>query len=190
MKTPYYTGKGDDGTTHLLGSGPVKKTNPTVVAIGDIDELNSFIGLAIANTSDERINNALQLVQDRLYTIGAELAGADGNTANLKTKINTISSVNVKELEDAIEELDSELPKLKEFVLPGGSLSSANLHVARAIARRAERSVVRITEKQPHVRINHYISAYLNRLSSYLFAAARYMNNKEGIDEPHPTYTR
>lgn len=180
--TTYYTGHGDEGETGTMGKGRIKKDSKLAVAIGDIDELNSIVGVAIANTPDERINSLLKVIQDRLFMVGAEISASVEGGAKLKFSLKEGST---KDLEREIEELGLRLPALKKFVLPGGSLSAAYLHLARSVARRAERSVVALSSEN---RINPALMQYLNRLSSFFFVAALYMNKKEGIEEFNPTY--
>ncbi|MCW6159624.1 MAG: cob(I)yrinic acid a,c-diamide adenosyltransferase [Candidatus Micrarchaeales archaeon] len=181
--TVYYTGKGDEGETGTIGKGRIKKDSKLAVAMGDIDELNSIVGVAVANTPDERINSLLRVIQDRLFMVGAELSASLEGGAKLKFALKDGST---KDLEKEIEELGSRLPELKKFVLPGGSLSASYLHLARAAARRAERSVVALSSEN---KINPALLQYLNRLSSFFFVAALYMNKKEGIEEFNPTYS-
>lgn len=182
--TIYYTGKGDKGDTGVMGKGRVSKDSQIAHAMGDIDELNSVIGVAIANTTDERIAKLLKVIQDRLFTMGAEVSASVEGGAKPKS---TITDKDVKQLEMEIDELGSRLPDLKKFVLPGGSISGAYLQLARSVARRAERSVVAF-DSSSKVKVNPNIKSYLNRLSSFMFAAALYMNKKEGIEEDNPTY--
>ncbi len=183
--TLYYTGKGDDGSTGITGKGRVEKDCCQIEALGDVDELNSIVGVAIANTTDSYITNMLEVVQDKLFTLGAEVSAAVENGAKPKS---VIDEKTVKDLEKGIDEIGATLPELKKFVLPGGSLSSAYLHLARSIARKAERSVVSLN-KETKTKLNPNILKYLNRLSSFFFAAALYMNKKEGIDETNPSYS-
>lgn len=178
----FYTGKGDSGETDTMGLGRIAKDSPITVAIGDIDELNSAIGVAVANLDDDRAASSLKVVQDRLFSLGAELSCSDKALENIRGRI---CADDVKELEQQVEEFASRLPRLRKFVLPGGSISASYLHLARAVARRAERSVVMLSRKR---KVNPYIISYLNRLSSFLFVAALMMNVKEGIDELNPTY--
>ncbi len=173
----YYTGKGDEGFTHVIGSCPLKKDAPIVRALGDIDELNSAVGFACANITDEHLEDMLLGVQNVLFLVGADIAssGKDSTkSATIKTK--------VKELEEAIDELGATLPELKKFVLPRGSIGASCLHLSRAICRRAESSVATLdlTDKTA--------GRYLNRLSSFLFVAALYLNKKEGVEETNPAY--
>ncbi|MEM3827297.1 MAG: cob(I)yrinic acid a,c-diamide adenosyltransferase [Candidatus Micrarchaeaceae archaeon] len=177
----FYTGAGDGGRSNMLGKWVIK-SSAIIDAIGCVDELNSFIGLAIANIDDDRIAGMLRQVQNDLFVIGAELA----SQINPRFAPNTaIGSVKVKWLEDFIEDLSKRVPDMKHFVLPGGSLAASYLHVARAMARRAERSAVRIKAKRGKP---SSILPYLNRLSSLLFVTALYMNKKEGVEEENPHY--
>ncbi len=178
--TKYYTGVGDDGSTGIVGKGRVGKDSRIIQAVGEIDELNSVVGVAIANTPDSYINKMLKVVQDRLFVIGAEISSTGGT--KLKSNIDAYA---VTDLEKQIDEIGTTLPELKKFVLPGGSLSSSYLHLARSVSRRAERSVVALSKE---TKINPSVLRYLNRLSSFFFAAALYVNKKEGIEEFNPTY--
>jgi cob(I)alamin adenosyltransferase len=154
--TRIYTRSGDDGTT-ALGSGErVSKTSPRVAAYGTIDELNAQLGVVLA-----------------------ELCISE--TARAKTSGPAIEKRHVEALEELIDRLNKTLPPLKNFVLPGGSLAAAHLHVARTVCRRAERAVVTLAEKEP---IGSHVLPYLNRLSDALFVMARYQNRQAGVDEP------
>ena len=174
MSTIYYTGKGDDGTTGVLSGKRLRKDDALIEAIGNIDELNSAVGIAIAHIEDEEVKNQLKSVQNILFILGANLASAEGKKMD-KAQLNPDSLV---ELEAFIKKLGNAIPELKKFVLPGGSKASAHLHMARAIARRCERSI--IAAKSTY-NIDIEVVADLNRLSSYLFAAALYMNLKNGV---------
>lgn len=179
---PYYTGTGDKGETGTLGSVRLKKSDRLFDAIGDVDELNSSIGVAITNITDKHICDMLLSVQNDLFTVGAELAAsADGRAA---PKI-TITDGKVKDLEKGIDELGATLPPLKKFVLPGGSIGGSCLHLSRSVCRRAERSVVGAASE---VKINESLGKYMNRLSSFLFVAALCINRNEGVEERHPVY--
>jgi cob(I)alamin adenosyltransferase len=181
--TIYYTGSGDDGSTGVMGKGRVQKDSCMTVALGEIDELNSVVGVAIANTSDDYINRMLNVIQNKLFVIGAEISASIEGGAKPKT---SISEETIKDLEKQIDEIGATLPELKKFVLPGGSISSAYLHLARSVARRAERATVALSKD---TKINPNILKYLNRLSSFFFATALYVNKKEGIDETNPAYS-
>ncbi|MDE1810901.1 MAG: cob(I)yrinic acid a,c-diamide adenosyltransferase [Candidatus Micrarchaeota archaeon] len=177
----FYTGSGDSGHSGLIGGSRAPKSDTIFEAIGDVDELNSAIGVAITNSTDDHLADMLQNVQNKLFTVGAELASAAHGTAK---PAKSVDAESVKELENGIEELSSTLPELKKFVLPGGSAGGAYLHLARSICRRAERSVIRAGDKA----VNPEAVRYLNRLSSFLFVAALYINRKEGVEEQNPTY--
>ncbi|MCL4373967.1 MAG: cob(I)yrinic acid a,c-diamide adenosyltransferase [Candidatus Marsarchaeota archaeon] len=175
----FYTGLGDTGYTNLIKAGKIKKSSKIIEAIGNIDELNSAIGVAITNLTTDRISKTLKDIQNILFIIGAELATPSSESA-VKRKI---GEHDVKALEEHIEELGSAV-SIDRFVLPGGSIGASYLHLARSICRRAERSVIALGNIEEH---RHMIS-YMNRLSSYLFVAALYVNKLEGVDESSPTY--
>ncbi len=175
---PFYTGKGDGGESHVYGR-TASKDSAIFSAIGDVDELNSAIGVAIANISDDNVGAALMGVQNELFVIGAELAGY-----SVPSNKRTIGRGEIKELESLIDEYGIRVGRVERFVLPGGSIGASHLHSARAVARRAERSVVGLGAECK----NRWIPAYLNRLSSMLFVMALYVNKKEGVEEAHPDY--
>lgn len=177
------TGSGDNCCTGTLGSARLKKDSRLIIAIGDVDELDCAVGVAIANISDKHVSDMLTAVQNNLFIVGAELAASiNGTRSALKGRI---TKRKVKELEEAIEELGSTLPSLKKFVLPGGSAGGAQLQLSRAICRRAERSVV---AAGPSPRISGDLRKYMNRLSTFLFVAALHVNMKEGAEELNPVY--
>ncbi len=181
MPKIFYTGFGDKGDT-ALGKDRVRKDNDVISAIGNIDELNSELGVAMQNVSDERISKQLAYMQNKLFTVGAELASLmDKRFLPRKP----IGSEDVKQLEIGIEELGAMVPELKKFVLPGGPYGAAYLDRARTVARRAERSIVGLTKKYE---ISPEMLVYMNRMSSVLFVLARYINKKEGVEELHPEY--
>lgn len=164
-----YTRTGDSGETSLLGGSRVAKNDPRIEAYGTIDELSSFLGVARASWSDSPIDGQLAHVQNDLFDIGASLAAAD------LSRFAGVKESRITELENAIDAMESELAPLANFILPGGSLAAANLHVARTVCRRAERLVVALdAAHETTVR-------YLNRLSDYLFVAARFANAKLGV---------
>ncbi|MBK5259142.1 MAG: cob(I)yrinic acid a,c-diamide adenosyltransferase [Thermoanaerobaculia bacterium] len=164
-----YTRTGDSGETSLLGGSRVAKNDPRIEAYGTIDELSSFLGVARASWSASPIDGQLANVQNDLFDIGARLAAVD------LSRFAGVKQSRIIELEDAIDAMESELAPLANFILPGGSLAAANLHVARTVCRRAERLVVALEgAHETTVR-------YLNRLSDYLFVAARFANAKLGI---------
>jgi cob(I)alamin adenosyltransferase len=163
-----YTRTGDDGTTGLVDGSRISKTSPLLSAIGDVDEANSAIGVAIAALPPGPVAAALTRFQNDLFDLGADLATPDGITGALR-----VTPGQVALIETAIDLLNAELEPLASFVLPGGSAASGALHLARAIVRRAERSAVAAGEVSA---IRPVVLAYLNRLSDYLFVAARHVN--------------
>lgn len=175
-----YTRTGDKGTTSLVYGKRVRKDDPRVDAYGTCDEANSMIGLAVSALTGldfegkEAFLTKIHKVQTNLFHVGAELATPEGKEVYWSVK-----DEHIKELEAAIDEWDQTLEPLKQFVLPGGSRPAAALHVARTIVRRAERLTVKIEEAY-----NPLVQAYLNRLSDFLFVAARYINHQLGITEP------
>lgn len=177
---PYYTGKGDAGRTGLLGACDFDKKDPIFAAIGDLDELNGAVGAALYYSHDDMVRGELKMIQNDLFVIGANLASAKG----VKRKAGLKDGA-VERLESAIENIERRIPAPGKFVIPGGCEGAVHLHIARAIARRAERSVFAVPAKY---RVSPEVKEYLNRLSSYLFAAAIYLNYIEEIDESHPTY--
>lgn len=174
-----YTKSGDKGETSLVYGQRVPKHSPRVDAYGTCDEANSSIGLALSflPSGDEwqELRKAFHIVQTKLFHIGAELATPTGKQVGWP-----IVEEDVEYLEGQIDTLDADLPPLTNFILPGGHPAAAAMHIARTVVRRAERKSVEITEKET---INPTTIKYLNRLSDYLFVAARYINHKVGESE-------
>lgn len=173
-----YTRTGDDGTTGLVDGSRVSKTDPRMVAIGDVDELNSAIGVAIAAIADPALTPKLSRIQNDLFDLGADLAtpAKDGAEDFAPSEmVLRIVPAQAYWLEREIDALNDNLEPLRSFILPGGS--AASLHLARAIARRAERAAVTIDAP-----INPAALVYLNRLSDFLFVACRAVNQKAGGD--------
>ena len=181
-----YTKKGDDGTTKSFHCDQrMSKSSAIAEALGALDETNSFLGLCKIKskkyefksgegTSFEKIIND---VQKDLFIIGAEVAGS---------KI-FITEDKVKEMEIIIDYIERELPPIKSFFVPGGSKLAVYFDIVRTVARRAERRVVEVSEEKK-VEVGQYTLAYLNRLSSLLYAAARLANHRAGISEESPDY--
>lgn len=167
-----YTKTGDAGETGLFGGGRVPKDDPRVRAYGEVDELNATLGFAAALDPASFEADFLQSIQRDLFTIGAELATP--NAAKLKQRIGT---ERVSAIEAVIDQHESSLAPLKNFILPGGTPKAAALHVARATCRRAERAVVTLARAG---QINAAIIHYLNRLSDLLFVLARAVNKQAG----------
>jgi cob(I)alamin adenosyltransferase len=175
-----YTRSGDDGQTSLFGGRRVYKNNLRVAAYGDVDELNSALGAAVAVEPKELQAELLTSIQRDLFSIGGRLASPDPEKVSGALKKAVIEDERIAAIEAAIDGAESELPELRQFVLPGGTLKSALLHQARSVCRRAERSVVALsqTEAVPPV-----ILAYLNRLSDLLFVLARLANRDANLQD-------
>lgn len=175
-----YTKSGDKGETSLVYGMRVPKHDPRVDAYGTCDEANSAIGLALShlpnNEKWQELFSVFHIVQTKLFHIGAELATPAGKEVGWK-----IEESDVGQLENIIDKWDAELPALKNFVLPGGCPAGAGFHFARTVARRAERKAIAVSEQ---LEVNPVVIRYLNRLSDFLFVAARYVNQKEGTVEP------
>ena len=172
-----YTRKGDEGNTSLTNGDLVSKSNARIKAYGDVDELNSFIGLAITGI-DPVLASILTSIQKDLFAIGAQLADPKYDERQ-KTKQKTeVSDKKIKEFEELMDKFDNELEPLRAFILPGGTKKAAMLHVCRTVSRRAERTVVELTTSGENV--SPVILKYLNRLSDLLFTMARVQNKKDG----------
>jgi cob(I)alamin adenosyltransferase len=175
--TRIYTRAGDSGETSLGDGSRVPKLDCRIGAFGTVDELNAALGLTLAEpTLPERLRAPLQQIQNDLFDVGADLSVPFGVTDRLR-----VDQPAVERLEKLCDELNAELPMLKSFVLPGGTEAAARLHVARTTCRRAEREALAASEEHE---INPLVLAYLNRLSDFLFIAARSANADAGRDEP------
>ncbi len=177
--TKIYTRKGDDGTTALGSKLRVPKDDLRVTAYGTIDELNSLIGLALSYGLDDRLAEVLPGIQNTLFHLGSDLAfPAEDKEA---WQVPRIEDRHIAELEDLIDELNEIVGPLQNFILPGGSSGAAALQVARAVCRRAERSIVSLSRSQE---INPLNLNFINRLSDALFVMGRYENKRKGIEDP------
>ena len=177
--TKIYTRGGDQGLT-ALGSGTrVPKDALRVQAYGTADELNSQLGVAVAGGLCERLATLLPTIQNELFHLGSDLCFTEEDKR--KYNIPLIEERHVTALEELIDELTAVVGPLENFILPGGSLGAAQLHVARTICRRAEREVVTLGREEA---IGPYVLQYLNRLSDALFVMARYENHMRGMPEP------
>ena len=172
-----YTKSGDKGTTGLYGGGRVSKHSPRIAAYGDVDELNSLLGIARAASAHKPLQDTLGEIQSTLFTLGAQLA-----SPQVDPKIEVITSAHVDSLERQIDVVSETLPEMRSFILPGGSQSSAYLHLARTVCRRAERSVVALSQI-PNEPVDHWLLTYINRLSDLLFVLARLANQLERIPD-------
>ncbi|GAA4766658.1 cob(I)yrinic acid a,c-diamide adenosyltransferase [Stakelama sediminis] len=173
-----YTRTGDTGTTGLVDGSRVSKANPRLDAMGDVDELNSAIGVALAALGDDARADVLRTIQNDLFDLGADLATPGEDFAPGEMMLRIVPE-QVTRLEREIDALNADLEPLKSFILPGGSASGAALHLARAIARRAERTMVAASEQ---VALNPQALTYINRLSDYLFVVARHVNKSGAGD--------
>jgi cob(I)alamin adenosyltransferase len=174
-----YTKTGDSGETGLFGGPRVKKSDARVEAYGDVDELNVAVGAARALVEDPEFDGLLANVQEELFCVGVELATPHG--AKARGAIPPVDSAWTARLERAMDGWDAELPPLAKFVVPGGTRTAAALHVARTVCRRAERRVVSLAAE---VEVEPAVLAYLNRLSDFLFVAARVANHRARREEP------
>lgn len=170
-----YTRTGDDGTTGLVDGSRVSKADARLAAIGDVDEANSAIGVAAA-ALDGTVLEALTRIQNDLFDLGADLA-TPGDDFTPSEMVLRVVPAQVTRLEREIDAMNAHMPPLTSFILPGGSAGAASLHLARAIVRRAERAGVAVGAG-----INPVALAYLNRLSDFLFVAARYVNQNGAGD--------
>lgn len=176
-----YTGQGDDGTTLICdgGGSRVSKRSKAIEALGSVDEVNSWLGLCKARLPLEvkSLRQVVHSMQENLFIVQAELAGAD----------KTITPQKVTEIEELTDKIEQELPEIKSFFIAGETEISAVFDVARALVRRAERDVIDAAESG-EVAVSQNTRAYLNRLSSVLYALVRWTNIKLGATEKPPTY--
>ena len=177
--TKVYTRTGDEGQTSLVNGDRVGKDSLRVCAFGDVDELNSFLGLARTKITGTEIQRLLEQIQNDLFVLGADLA-TPMESLGPAIQIRRISKSEVEMLEKEIDHYNDTLPPLVEFVLPSGSETSTLLHVARAVARRAERETIRLSRAET---VNDQAVIYLNRLSDLLFVLARVANRQGGTSE-------
>lgn len=177
--TKIYTRKGDTGLTSLSGGQRVPKDSLRVAAYGTVDELNSLIGVALASGLCERLAEVLPGIQNELFHLGSDLSFIEEDKA--KYTIPQIEPRHVERLEALIDEMTAVVGPLQNFILPGGSIGSAHLHVARTVCRRAERDVITLSREEA---VGPYAIQYLNRLSDALFVMARFENHSREIPEP------
>jgi cob(I)alamin adenosyltransferase len=177
--TRIYTRSGDEGTTGLVGGQRVAKDSPVIEAGGSLDELNAAIGVVRSRGLGNDVDAMLQRIQNDLFTIGGEIAIAEGSGRSGQG----IGDAQIRHLESQIDALESQLEPLKQFVLPGGSGAAAELHWVRAVARRAERRCVALSRSGG---ASPYVLRYLNRLSDFCFVLARYVNRQQQARELHP----
>ncbi|HEU4384219.1 MAG TPA: cob(I)yrinic acid a,c-diamide adenosyltransferase [Anaeromyxobacteraceae bacterium] len=173
-----YTKAGDAGQTSLYGGGKVHKDDPRVEAYGEVDELSAAVGLARALGTDPEVDRQLVRVQDELLCVGADLATP--SDSKVRSSLPPVEAAWAEELERTIDAWEKELPALTEFLLPGSSRAAAALHLARTICRRAERRAVALKRQTA---VSPAVLVYLNRLSDFLFVAARLQAKREGAAE-------
>lgn len=174
-----YTKTGDAGKTSLLGGKKVSKGDLRIESYGTVDELNVHVGLVSDYQQDEEIKKILKEVQDRLFTIGSELA-CDPDK-NIKMPVPDLHESDIELLEKEIDRMNDELPVMRNFILPGGSPAVSFTHLARCVCRRAERNCIRLNDREGNVA--PLIIKYLNRLSDYFFMLARYTGHQQQIPE-------
>jgi len=176
-----YTRTGDDGTTGLVTGERRPKHDLRIEAFGTVDEANACIGLARLHARhDEEVDGMLGRIQNDLFDLGADLATPEGSPTRRGEHLR-VTEAQAERLEREIDRLNGHLSPLKSFVLPGGTEAAASLHLARTVCRRAERLVVALADK-PDESVSPAAIKYLNRLSDFLFVAARYVNDRGGRD--------
>ncbi len=173
-----YTKTGDTGETSLFDKTRVRKSDPRVDAYGEVDEVNACLGVARAAGVDEDVAGVIEELQKDLFALGARLADPSSKIASRVSKAG-VTEAHVERLEQTIDRLESALPPLRRFILPGGSPAGAALHQARTVCRRAERRVVALGSGE----VDPAVVVYLNRLSDLLFVMARVVNHRSGVPE-------
>ena len=179
MTFKIYTKTGDKGTTALIGGVKVSKAHLRIESYGNVDELNSYIGLCKDALQNIIPTAPLQEIQDRLFTVGAVLATPTDKI--IKMKLPDIHEEDIVFLENQIDTMETVIPPMKSFILPGGSIPISYLHIARCVCRRTERSVIRLQEEGESV--PEIIIKYLNRLSDYLFVLSRFTAVQQKIED-------
>ena len=165
-----YTKTGDKGETSLSGGKRVPKDSLRIEAYGTVDELNSILGMCCASNSSREVTVIIEVIQHELFSLGADLA-TPGDLS--KKSVKQIDGKDVLRLEKHIDDIETKLEPLRNFILPGGSEGASLLHFARTVCRRAERRVVQLAREE---KINEFTVVYLNRLSDLLFVPARWVN--------------
>ena len=189
-----YTRTGDKGTTSLFGGTRVGKNDPRLEAYGTLDELNSVLGVLIATTEAHRwpthaameisrVCDELRRLQAQLFVMGGQLA-TEAENASLRAKLPNLKSDDVTAMEQWMDRMSTDLEPLKNFVLPGGTPAAAQAHMARTIARRAERAIVALSSGQPSPDWLEEIVRHINRMNDYFFVLARHLNRMAGVTEP------
>jgi len=174
-KSGIYTKTGDKGTTSLVGGTRVPKSHLRLEAYGTIDELNSFVGFLACEIKDESDREILSFIQHKLFTVGSYLATETETMSARSASI--INDSDIQRIEEQMDRIDSQLPAIRKFILPGGSESASRSHICRSICRRAERCIYRVKAEYP---VDENIMMFVNRLSDYFFLLARQESNKNG----------
>lgn len=174
-----YTGRGDDGDTDLRDMTRVSKTSPRIEAYGTVDELNALLG-TLHPTGYDDLDEILGAVQNHLHVIQADFANPEPEGDDP-----VVTEAHVEQLEAWIDDAQAEVSQQESFIIPGGGEVGADLHHARAVCRRAERRAIELAQAEP---VNETAVVYLNRLSDALFVLGRLANERDGIEEPEPTY--
>ena len=183
-KSMIYTKTGDKGMTSLVGGQRVSKTDLRLEAYGTVDELNSQLGLLLTEVGDASDHALLNEVQNHLFVVGGYLA-TDQSTTQLRAQ-SVVTPAMIESLEKAVDEIDSSLPKLRAFVLPGGTRGASMAHVCRTVCRRAERRILALNnqlKERDEAELDANVLSYMNRLSDFLFVLARKKNIIEGQNE-------
>ncbi|MCC6600281.1 MAG: cob(I)yrinic acid a,c-diamide adenosyltransferase [Crocinitomicaceae bacterium] len=173
-----YTKTGDKGTTGLLGGTRVPKHHLRIESYGNVDELNSYIGLLRDLCESPDYQSVLLVIQENLFTLGSHLALAPGHSGKMKLPV--LAQDDVKSLEMAIDNMEKNLPTMKNFILPGGHPVVSHCHIARCVCRRAERAVSALNEVE---QLEPVLMIYLNRLSDFLFVLSRTLSLELGSKE-------
>lgn len=163
------------GTTGLQGGKRVTKSSDRIKTYGNVDEINSVLGIILSHKIDVDIEKLLKKIQNELFVLGSDLSNP-----NMNDKKNRITMTMIKDLEDCIDEFETGLNPLSNFILPGGSHVSSLVHFARTVTRRAETNIISLSEKE---KINNHCQIYLNRLSDLLFVIARVLNQRSKISD-------
>jgi len=173
---PFFTRTGDNGETNLFNGERISKNSQRMSVEGNLDELNSLIGLAIAQIKNESVKEILLQVQNDIFIIGSEIATPEKEKVSYK--VPEITADHVRRIEDFTNKIGNQLEPLQKFILPGGTVNAALFHTIRAVCRRAERSIVALAENE---KINGEILKYCNRLSSLFFVLARIENKNSNV---------
>jgi cob(I)alamin adenosyltransferase len=179
-KAAVYTKTGDMGITGLVGGTRIKKSDPRIHLYGEVDELNSCIGFAMSLLESRADKNLLLDIQASLFDLGSNLACEKDQRS--KFKLPQITDELIEKLENSIDEMDSKLSPLKNFILPGGTSSAASFHVCRTVCRRLERQMVDFEEQHPG-EVPEKGMIFINRLSDYFFILSRFLNAEKNVEE-------